>query len=106
LQTSFRTSCMLKMMTKRRRKNRDGIPWLLCLPAAFLLIMLRQRSNETEQSITFPNSLEERKCLFLKDNSAQVGLAERQPHFSCVLDSVTRRLLMPSPWLHTSLSKV
>ena len=43
--------------------------------------------NETEQSITFPNSLEERKGLLLKDNSARV--AERQPHFSFVLDSVT-----------------
>jgi hypothetical protein len=51
--------------------------------------------NETEQSITFPNSLDERKGLLLKDNSARV--AERQPHFSCVLDSVTRRLLMLLP---------
>lgn len=43
--------------------------------------------NETEESITFPNSLQERKGLLLKDNSARV--AERRPHFSCVLDSVT-----------------
>ena len=43
--------------------------------------------NETEQTITFSNSSEERKGLLLNAGSARV--AERQPLFSCVLDSVT-----------------